>query len=92
MVERLTDAYRVLLSRAWVIACGAIVAIAALLAPPARAADIVEAQSLYRSGKYAECVEFTAGVIGAGAPSENLPLFKIKAEMAAGRYPDAAKL
>lgn len=91
MVERLTDAYRVLFSRGRAIAGGAIVAIAALLAPPAHAADIVEAQSLYRAGKYAECVDFTARVIGAGAPSENWPLFKIRAEMAIGRYRDAAK-
>lgn len=59
--------------------------------PQALAADIVEAQSLYRSGKYAECIDFTARVIAAGAPSENWPLFKIKSEMAVGRYRDAAK-
>jgi tetratricopeptide (TPR) repeat protein len=69
----------------------AIAIMAALLVSPARAADIVEAHTLFRSGKYAECIELTGRVVGAGAPSENWPLIQIRAEMAVGRYRDAAK-
>lgn len=82
---------RARLSRLMSVSCGAVLIVTGLLAPHVDAADVVEAQSLYRSGRYAECIDFTARVIAAGAPSENWPMFKIKSEMTVGRYCDAAK-
>ncbi|HET6880395.1 MAG TPA: tetratricopeptide repeat protein [Pirellulales bacterium] len=62
-----------------------------LLAPlrPAQAADVADAQRLYRAGQYAACAELAAKAIAAGEISENWPLVKIKCEMTLGRYADA---
>jgi tetratricopeptide (TPR) repeat protein len=57
----------------------------------AAAADILEAFSLYRTGKYAECAELADKGIQEGQFSENWPLVKLKAEMAIGRYENALK-
>jgi tetratricopeptide (TPR) repeat protein len=65
--------------------------VAAALPQAALAADILEAFSLYRTGKYAECVELADKGIQEGQFSENWPLVKLKAEMALGRYEDAQK-
>jgi tetratricopeptide (TPR) repeat protein len=59
--------------------------------PSLYAADIPEASKLYRSGKYAECVELSAKALAAGEISENWPLIKIKGELTLGRYADAQK-
>ncbi len=70
-------------------------AIAGLLilssATAAFAVDILDADRLFRSGKYAECVDLTAKAIESGEISENWPLYKLKAELALGRYADALK-
>jgi tetratricopeptide (TPR) repeat protein len=57
----------------------------------ADAADLLEADRLFRSGKYAECVEAAEKAAAAAEFSENWPLLKLKAELALGRYPDALK-
>lgn len=64
-----------------------------LLSPgaPVAAADLLEADQLFRSGKYAECVEAAEKAAAAGEFSENWPLLKLKAQLALGRYPDALK-
>ncbi|HEV3024770.1 MAG TPA: hypothetical protein VGX76_19975 [Pirellulales bacterium] len=53
--------------------------------------DLVRAERLYRSGKYAECVDVTAKAIADGALDEGWPTLRLKAELALGRYADAAK-
>jgi tetratricopeptide (TPR) repeat protein len=60
-----------------------------LLAPAARAADLDDAHKLYKSGKYAECVAACAEAISDSRLDEGWWLLKIKAEMAAGQYPQA---
>jgi tetratricopeptide (TPR) repeat protein len=58
---------------------------------PAHAADLAEVDRLFRGGKYAECADRAANGIAAGEISENWPLYKLKAELALGRYPEALK-
>ena len=63
-----------------------------LLAPAiAAAADLPQAEQLYRSGKYADCVDYAAKAIAAAEFNEQWPLVKIKSELALGRYADALK-
>jgi len=57
----------------------------------ASAADLREADQLFRTGKYAECVEAAQKAAAGGEFSENWPLLKLKSELALGRYPDALK-
>lgn len=64
---------------------------AMLFAAPAAAADLFEATQLYRTGKYAECIDYTAKAIAEDTFSENFRLLKIKAELETGRYADALK-
>lgn len=61
------------------------------IAVDARAADIAEAERLYKSGQYAECIELTAAAIADGDFSETWRVLKIQAELATGRYTDANK-
>ncbi|HUY91963.1 MAG TPA: tetratricopeptide repeat protein [Pirellulales bacterium] len=62
-----------------------------LAAAPAAAADLLQAEQLYRSGKYADCVDYAAKALAASEFNEEWPLLKIKSELALGRYPDALK-
>jgi tetratricopeptide (TPR) repeat protein len=55
----------------------------------ALAADVSEANRLYRSGKYVECVQLAGEAIDDGQVSETWRILRIQAELALGRYPDA---
>jgi tetratricopeptide (TPR) repeat protein len=55
----------------------------------ASAADLAEAEALYRSGKYAECAELAGAEIEARSWREPWRHWKIQAEMAQGKYPEA---
>jgi tetratricopeptide (TPR) repeat protein len=55
------------------------------------AADLAETTQLFRSGKYAECVQSAEKAIAENDFSENYRLLKLKAEMELGRYADALK-
>lgn len=55
------------------------------------AADYGELLSLYRSGKYAECVDAAAKAIADDDFSENYRLLKIRSELELGRYADAVQ-
>ncbi len=54
-----------------------------------QAADYVQTSNLYRTGKYAECVESAAQAIKQDEISENFRLLKIRSELELGRYADA---
>jgi tetratricopeptide (TPR) repeat protein len=56
-----------------------------------RAADLFEATNLYRTGKYAECVDAAAAGIAESEFNESWRLLKLQAQMQLGRYPDALK-
>jgi tetratricopeptide (TPR) repeat protein len=60
-------------------------------APPPARGDYGEAIELYRTGKYAECIESTEEGIAEGGANENLWTLKIRAELALGRYQAAEK-
>src|SRR5262245_44239555 len=63
-----------------------------LLAPStAWTADLAETTQLFRSGKYAECVQATEKAIAENDFSENYRLLKIRAEIELGRYGEALK-
>jgi tetratricopeptide (TPR) repeat protein len=53
------------------------------------AAEVADADRCFRAGQYAECIDLAAKAIAAGERSENWPLYKLKAELALGRYADA---
>ncbi|OYV88223.1 MAG: hypothetical protein B7Z73_08950 [Planctomycetia bacterium 21-64-5] len=55
------------------------------------AADLHDAQKLYRTGKYAEAIGLAAQAIAAGDISEAWPVLKLKGELTLGRYADARK-
>jgi len=55
----------------------------------AGADDFDDAQALFNSGKYAECIETTAARIDQRAWRESWRRLKIRAELATGRYCDA---
>ena len=57
--------------------------------PAARAADLDDAQKLYKSGQYAECIAACADAIGDSRLDEGWWLLKIKAELTVGQYPQA---
>lgn len=71
------------MAAAWILGSGASL--------PAQAADLGEVDRLFRGGKYAECADLAAKGIAGGEISENWPLYKLKAELALGRYPEALK-
>lgn len=54
-----------------------------------RAADLEEAESLFHSGKYAECIASAAEEIKTRSWRESCWHLKIRAELATGRYADA---
>lgn len=55
------------------------------------AADLREAEKLFRSGKYAEAADTAAKAIAAGEIGEAWPVLQIKGELTLGRYADARK-
>ena len=57
----------------------------------AGAADLFEATRLFRTGKYAECIDYTAKAIADETFNENYRLLKIRAELETGLYADALK-
>jgi tetratricopeptide (TPR) repeat protein len=74
--------------------CGTFVALAyyaALSSASLPAADLAQTAQLFRSGKYAECVQAAEKAIAENDFSENYRLLKIRAEMELGRYADALK-
>jgi tetratricopeptide (TPR) repeat protein len=61
----------------------------AIVPPVSVAADYVQTAALFRSGKYAECVQSAAEAIAEEDYSENFRVLKLRAEMELGRYGDA---
>jgi tetratricopeptide (TPR) repeat protein len=59
------------------------------LATTSHAADYVQVSGLYRTGKYAECIEASAQAITQDEVNENYRLLKIRSELELGRYVDA---
>ena len=55
------------------------------------AADLAETAQLFRSGKYAECIQSAEKAIAENDFSENYRLLKLRSEMELGRYADALK-
>ncbi|HWB08327.1 MAG TPA: tetratricopeptide repeat protein [Pirellulales bacterium] len=53
------------------------------------AADLRQGEKLYRTGQYAESIEFAAKSISGGEATEAFFLLKLKGEMTLGRYADA---
>jgi tetratricopeptide (TPR) repeat protein len=62
-----------------------------VLAPTAVAADLAEITQLYRTGKYAECVEAAEKALEESPFSENYRVLLLRAELELGRYADALK-
>jgi tetratricopeptide (TPR) repeat protein len=56
----------------------------------ARAADLGEAETLYRTGRYDECARLADEEIGKGARDEHWYRLKIRAELTRGNYEEAA--
>jgi tetratricopeptide (TPR) repeat protein len=56
-----------------------------------QAADSAQLALLFRTGKYAECVEATTKAIGESEFNENFRLLKLRSELELGRYADAAE-
>jgi tetratricopeptide (TPR) repeat protein len=72
------------LAGAWLLP--ALVAVATL---PARAADLADAQKLFNTGKYAECITACADAIADNRLDEGWPLLKVRAELTTGQYQKA---
>jgi tetratricopeptide (TPR) repeat protein len=60
-----------------------------LAASSATAADLIAANNLFRTGKYAECVDEAAKALEESPSDETFRLLKLRAEMELGRYADA---
>jgi tetratricopeptide (TPR) repeat protein len=58
---------------------------------PARGAELDDAQKLFYTGKYSECLDACQKAIKGNAYNEGWRLLKIRAEMASGRYAEALK-
>ena len=58
---------------------------------PLFAAELDDAQKLYHSGKYAECIDACQKAIEGNAWPEGWRLLKIRAELATGKYAEALK-
>ncbi len=65
------------------------VALLAIGSASASAADLAEAESLYRAGRYEECAKLAATEVDAGTRVERWHLLKIRSEMARGDDPAA---
>jgi tetratricopeptide (TPR) repeat protein len=59
--------------------------------PRASAAPLADAQKLFKTGDYQECVDAAAKAIEASPWTEDWWLLKIRAELATGQYPEALK-
>lgn len=57
----------------------------------ASAADSAQIQTLFRTGKYADCIEATAKAIAENDFNENYRLLRLRSELELGRYADAAE-
>jgi tetratricopeptide (TPR) repeat protein len=81
--------------RSRIIRKAAVLFAAAILCPSVKsvisAADLAASMQLFRSGKYAECVQSAERAIAENDFSENYRLLKIRAEMELGRYAEAQK-
>ena len=58
---------------------------------PIEAADSAQILGLFRTGKYAECVDATAKAIAEAEFNESYRLLKLRSELELGRYADAAE-
>ncbi len=58
---------------------------------PVAAAELDDAEKLFNSGKYGECIKACEQAIAGNAWPEGWRLLKIRAEMATGKYADALK-
>ncbi len=58
---------------------------------PALAADLTEAEALFKSGKYVECIALTGKEIEEGDFSETWRELRIRAQLELGHYPEALK-
>jgi tetratricopeptide (TPR) repeat protein len=63
----------------------------ALWLTPAAAAELEDAEKLFYSGKYAECIDACQKAIGGNAWAEGWRLLKIRSELATGKYAEALK-
>ncbi|MCA9069878.1 MAG: tetratricopeptide repeat protein, partial [Planctomycetaceae bacterium] len=61
------------------------------LLPKVFAEELSEAEALFQSGKYAECIALTGKEIEDGDFSETWRELRIESQLASGRYPDALK-
>ena len=68
---------------------GFLVAVVLGLSAPAVAADLQEAEKLFRTGRYDECVRLVDDEMGGNGWSEPWRHLKIKAELATGKYDEA---
>ena len=73
-------------------ACGLVVVLwAGLVLAHSAEADYFETLGLFRTGKYAECIESAAKSLSLDAAGENFRVLKLRAELELGRYADALK-
>src|SRR5688572_25801877 len=63
----------------------------ALMGGRASADELEDAETLYQSGKYTQCIEACEKAIGARQWSERWWHLKIRSELAVGRYEEARK-
>lgn len=73
-----------LIARRAFLVCGLL-----FLALPAKAADLVEVNNLWRGGKYAECVDAAAEALEESPSHETFHLRKLRGELELGRYKHA---
>jgi tetratricopeptide (TPR) repeat protein len=62
------------------------VALSGLAMGRAAAAEVEQAEALYRVGKYSQCTRMAAAEIDRGAWEEEWPILKAQAELAEGKY------
>src|SRR3954465_4612072 len=62
-----------------------------LLAPAARAQQSDDIRKLYRTGQYDQCIAASARVIDQGRDDEDPFIYKMRSELATGKYADAKK-
>jgi predicted Zn-dependent protease len=75
----------------WLISVAVVAGIAVVGVSAVRAADLVVAEKLFRTGKYAECEREAADVIEAGGGGVKGWELKVRAEIARGKYDAAEK-
>lgn len=62
-----------------------------LVAAPAAAGDLSQAQQLYREGKYDQCATMATNAMAQGYHGEEWPLLKLRCDLQRGRYADARR-